>query len=159
MNYLSAAPMLKTTIASLLNVTIATYVQDRYDAQHLEYRRYQAFNLIPWISSCASLSKKLHKHRTLAFIQSPTGRSQTHLYHQIVGPTVPRCQRLWASTQPPIGGKSNNSKLIARTIHATIKPGEAAQVLLSLRYLPILNALQRTFCTIPTTTLAAMLYV
>jgi len=49
-----------------------------------------------------------------------------HLYHQIVGTTVPKCQRLWASTTPPTGAKSNNSKLIASMIQATIIPGHAA---------------------------------
>jgi hypothetical protein len=69
----------------------------------------------------------------------------THLYHQYVGRTVPRCHKLCASIMPPIGGKSSNSKLIAKTIQATINPGHAAQIFCILRYRAILNQLQRIF--------------
>jgi hypothetical protein len=55
--------------------------------------------------------------------------SKTHLYHQSVGNTVIKCHKLCASTAPHQGGKSNNSKLMARITHATIKPGQAAQIL------------------------------
>ena len=49
----------------------------------------------------------------------------TYLYHHTVGPTVPRCHRLCASIMPPYGGKSSSSMLMASTIHATIRPGQA----------------------------------
>ena len=71
--------------------------------------------------------------------------SYTHLYHQIVGPTVPKCHRAWASTIPHQGGKSNNSKLIARIIHATIRPGHAAHRLPIFLYRMILNPVHKTF--------------
>lgn len=83
----------------------------------------------------------------------------TYLYHHIVGTTVARCHRLWASTIPAQGGKSSNSKLMASMIHATIRPGQAAHVLFSLRYRMTLNVLHMMFDTTPTTTFAAMLYV
>lgn len=54
--------------------------------------------------------------------------SLTHLYHSTVGPTVPRCQSECASTlRHATGAKSKSSRLMASTIHATAKPGHAAQ--------------------------------
>lgn len=135
--------------------------------------------MLPAISSCASLIKKLFmliSSQSLNIVMHPvpirTARTRvyrkqkpgeggaTHLYHKNVGPTVPKCHKLCASTLPPsTGAKSNSSKLIASTIHATAKPGHVAQPRRVCRYLCQLYHPHSTFCTTPHTTFAAMLYV
>lgn len=72
--------------------------------------------------------------KALEYLVSDAGMNEdvnTYLYHHTVGPTVPKCHRLCASSMPQSGGKSNSSKLMASIIQATIMPGHAAHGFLS----------------------------
>ena len=85
---------------------------------------HHCLSLVPDISSCASRTRKLSR----ISLHSHQYDTQTYLYHNTVGNTVPRCHRLCASNTPCQGGKSSNSKLIATIIHATQRPGHTAHV-------------------------------
>jgi hypothetical protein len=111
---------------------------------HGACNRLQDFNLSPAMSSWASLIRKLIHHIPSAAPRS-SRNIHTYLYHHNVGPTVPRCHKLWASTIPRQGGKSRSSRLIASMTHMTIKPGQAAHILCSFRYRVMLNQVQRRF--------------
>ena len=82
---------------------------------------------------------------------------QTHLYHNTHGAIVPKCQSACASRLPHKGAKSKSSRLMANEIHVTATTGKSVHGSPDSLYLRKLNQNQRTLCSRPTTTLAAML--